>query len=86
MYRSAGLLALVPPAVLTRTSTWPAPGPAGAVTVHEVAVHESEVAGRPGPKVTPVVPARLVPVMVTTVPPASGPEFGPIEVTVGAAA
>ena len=35
---------------------------------------------------TAVAPVKLVPVMVTDVPPAAGPEFGLTLVTVGAAA
>ena len=35
------------------------------------------------PKCTAVVPVRLVPVMVTTVPPPSGPATGATAVTVG---
>ena len=35
------------------------------------------------PIVTPVASVKLVPVIVTTVPPATGPLFGPILVTVG---
>jgi hypothetical protein len=35
------------------------------------------------PNETAMAPARLVPVMVTEVPPASGPEFGLTKVTAG---
>ena len=38
------------------------------------------------PNLTSVAPVKLVPVMVTLVPPAVGPEFGLTLVTVGAAA
>ena len=37
------------------------------------------------PKVTAAAPVKLVPVMVTVVPPPPGPEVGEIDVTVGAA-
>jgi hypothetical protein len=37
------------------------------------------------PMVTLVAPVKLLPVMVTALPPAIGPEFGAIDVTVGAA-
>ena len=37
------------------------------------------------PNVTAVTPVKLVPVIVTDVPPAAGPAVGEIEVTVGAA-
>jgi hypothetical protein len=49
----------------------------------EVAVSLVTVAALP-PKVTEVAPPRLVPVMVTEVPPAVVPEVGAIEVIVGA--
>ena len=38
------------------------------------------------PKTTLVAPVKLVPVMVTVVPPVVGPELGEMEVTVGGAA
>ncbi|MNE07162.1 hypothetical protein D3C80_997690 [compost metagenome] len=72
---------LVPPAVVTRTST--APVPAGAVAVIDVALLTVWLAVIP-PKVTVVAPARFVPLMVTVVPPPVGPLFGAIDVTVGA--
>ena len=37
------------------------------------------------PKLTALAPEKLVPVMVTVVPPASGPAMGLTAVTVGAA-
>ena len=37
------------------------------------------------PMVTPVAPVKLVPVIVTLVPPVVGPEVGEIAVTVGGA-
>ena len=37
------------------------------------------------PNLTAVAPVKLVPVMVTDVPPEAGPDVGPIDVTVGAA-
>jgi len=37
------------------------------------------------PNLTAVAPVKLVPVMVTDVPPAAGPDIGEIAVTVGAA-
>ena len=51
-----------PPTVVTTTSTVPEPD--GAVTVIEVAESAVMAAGLP-PKVTPVAPARLVPLTVT---------------------
>jgi hypothetical protein len=37
------------------------------------------------PNLTAVAPVKLVPVMVTEVPPAGSPDVGEIDVTVGAA-
>ena len=65
---------LVPPAVVTATATAPA-DPAGVVTVIDVGVAVFTVAVTP-PKVTDVGEERFVPVMVTTVPPAIGPDGG----------
>jgi hypothetical protein len=73
----------VPPTV-TVTSTAPAL-PTGLVAVQLVT--ELQVTAVPAavPKLTVVpVVAKFVPVMVTTVPPARGPEVGLIPVTVGA--
>ncbi len=78
------LVALVPPPVVTVTST--APGvPAGAVAVMEPGLFTVKaVAGFPDPKSTVVAPVKLVPVMVTVVPPVLGPDEGLTPVTVGA--
>ena len=48
------------------------PVPAGEVAVSEVAVTRDAVPAVE-PKSTPVAPVKLVPVMVTEVPPAAGP-------------
>jgi hypothetical protein len=77
----AAEVALVPPAVVTRTSTVPVP--AGAVAVIWVALSTVKAAVTP-PKVTFVALEKFVPPMVTLVPPADGPLFGEIDVTVGA--
>ena len=79
---SAALVALVPPAVVMRTSTVPVP--AGAVAVICVALLTVKPVAAVAPKVTAVAPERLVPVMTTEVPPAVGPAVGETEVTVGA--
>ncbi|OWG15639.1 hypothetical protein KDK82_3132 [Delftia sp. K82] len=76
-------MALVPPAVVMRTSTVPVP--AGAVAVICVALLTVKPVAAVAPKVTAVAPERLVPVMTTEVPPAAGPAVGETEVTVGAA-
>jgi hypothetical protein len=58
---------------VTTTSAGPA-APAGDTAVHDVSVQETPVAAVP-PKAT-VPPDRCRPVMVTVVPPASGPVSG----------
>ena len=80
---SAALVVEVPPPVVTVTSTVPVP--AGAGTVIEVV--ELTVAGDAAlfPNFTAVTPLKLVPVIVTDVPPAVGPEVGDTAVTVGRA-
>ena len=60
------------------------PVPAGAVTVSEVPVAAMPVPGAE-PNSTDVVPARPVPVTVTTVPPLLGPAEGEMPVTVAGA-
>ncbi len=83
VYLSPAERAEVPPGVVTVTSTWPAACD-GAVAVTDVAdTNENVVAALP-PNDTPVTPVRLVPVIVTTVPPAVEPDVGLSEVTVGA--
>src|ERR1039457_7195191 len=56
--------------------------PADVVAVIVVAFTNVKLAATP-PKVTLVAPVKVVPVMVTTVPPAGEPESGLTEVTVG---
>ena len=80
---SAAEVAEVPPVVVTLMSTVPVP--AGDVAVIEVAELTVKLAAVVPPNATAVAPVRLVPVIVTTVPPAAGPNVGEIEVTVGAA-
>src|ERR1700730_3118290 len=84
MNRSLPLVALVPPAVVTVTSTVPVP--AGEVAVIEVALLTVNAVALLAPKFTAVAPVKLVPVMATLVPPAVGPLVGEIEVTLGTAA
>ena len=69
----------MPPGVVTVTPTVPAPE--GEVTVIEVAVFAVMVPGLV-PNFTAVAPVRLVPVMVTTVPPPVDPWFGEIGMSV----
>jgi hypothetical protein len=66
--------------VVTVTSTVPLP--AGEVAEIEVAELTVKAAGTV-PKFTAVAPVKFVPVIVTLVPPAAGPLFGEIDVTVG---
>jgi hypothetical protein len=81
---SAEEVADVPPAVVTVTSTVPAL-PEGAVAVMEVA-ESLVIAPEEAPKLTVVAFSRLVPVIVTEVPPALGPLVGLSPLTVGEAA
>ena len=74
---------VAPPGVVTWILTAPAL-PAGAVTVIDVAETTEKVVAAVAPNVTAVAPLRLLPVMVTAVPPASGPAFGAIELMAGA--
>jgi hypothetical protein len=80
---SAVTAALVPPGVVTSTST--VPEPAGDFAVIDVLLTTVRFVAVPVPKVTPVAPLKLVPVIVTSVPPAVVPDVGEIPVTVGAA-
>ena len=78
---SFALVALVPPAVTTVTST--APDPAGDVAVMEVALFTVTADAAIPPKSTSEAPVRLVPLTLTDVPPVLGPVFGFTPVTVG---
>ena len=71
----------VPPGVVTATLTAPA-GPAGVVTVNDVAEFDVIVPAVP-PKVTDVAPDKFVPVIVTLVPPEVGPDEGETDVMAG---
>ncbi len=68
--------------MVTVTSTVAAAS-AGAVAVIEVA-ESAVITPDDGPKLTDVAPERFVPVMVTAVPPAIGPDDGLVATTVGA--
>ena len=83
---SLGLVALVPPAVVTVTSTVPPADTCGDVTTIFVAVAEVTLGAAVEPKSTTGVEPllRLVPLIVTVVPPAVGPEVGLTDVTWGA--
>ena len=77
-------MALVPADVVTVTSTAPTE-PAGEVAVIEFALLTVNVADAV-PNFTLVAPVKLVPVIVTLVPPAVEPDVGLIAVTAGAGA
>lgn len=79
-------VALVPPGVVTVTSTVPVP--AGDVARHEVLLVQLTFVARLEPKWTALGASQLgpvspVPVMVTTVPPAAAPLVGARAPTVG---
>jgi hypothetical protein len=80
-----GLAAEVPPGVVTVTSTVPADS-VGLVAVTDVGLLTVTPVAAVVPKSTAVAPVRFVPVMVTLVPPAVGPEVGLTPVTVGTVA
>ena len=80
--RSAELVALVPPAVVTVTSTIPA-ACAGETAVTVVLLTFVRLAAVVVPNLTAVVAVNPVPVIVTVVPPVAGPVVGDIEVTIG---
>jgi len=74
-------VALVPPGVVTVTSTVPAP--AGEVAVIEVALTTLKLAAAVVPNWTAVAPVKFVPLIVTEVPPLAGPVVGLSPDTVG---
>ena len=84
MNLSKMLVALVPPGVVTVTSTDPLP--AGEVTVICVGVSTVNDAAAVVPNLTAVAPLKFAPKMVTLVPPAAGPLSGLMLFTMGAAA
>ena len=81
---SAAVVAEVAIELATVTSTVPAE-PAGDVAVIEVAELTVKPVAFVAPNLTAVVPVKLVPVIVTTVPPAAGPDVGESDVTAGVA-
>jgi len=74
-------VAEVPPGDVTVTSTAPAE-PAGEVVVMLVSLTTVKATAL-APKLTAAAPVKPVPVMVTDVPPASGPADGDTRVTEG---
>ena len=65
----------MPAGAVTVTSTGPA-DPAGEVAVMEESEFTMKLVAGVEPKLTAVAPVKRVPVMVTLVPPAVGPELG----------
>src|SRR5437879_2032054 len=76
-------MGLAPPAVVTVTSTVPVP--AGDVAVIELAEFTLKLAALAEPNLTLETSLKLVPVIVTAVPPAEGPLLGLTPTTDGAA-
>jgi hypothetical protein len=69
--------------VVTTTFTAPTVVPLGTTAVIVVSFTTVKLAEEAPPKVTLVAPVKLVPVIVTVLPPPSGPEAGLTEVMVG---
>ena len=84
MNRSAVTVALVPLGVVTKM-LWTSAAWAGDTAVIFVADTTVKLVADTAPNSTAVAPVRFVPVTVTVVPPAVGPELGDTFVTVGAA-
>ena len=81
MNSSAGVTAEVPDGFVTVTLT--TPDPAGLSAVIVVLLTTVRFVAAVVPKSTTVAPVKLVPVIVTKVPPASGPLVGARPATVG---
>ena len=75
---------MVPPGVATSTLAVPTE-PAGVIAVMVVAFTTVTAVAAVPPIVTAVAPVKPVPVRVTDCPPASGPDDGLMDATVGAA-
>ena len=77
------VLPLIPPGVETVTATGPAGWLSGSVAVIWVVPTVPVTVPATPPKATVLVELNPVPVIVTEVPPATGPSTGEIEVTAG---
>ena len=73
-----------PPAVVTRISTVAPAVPGGLTAVICESLTTLKLPAAAVPKLTAEAPLKRAPVMVTVVPPATGPVFGVIAVTAGA--
>ena len=82
MNSSSAEIAEMPPAVVTLRSTVPAEA-AGEIAVISVEDTTSKEVAAAAPNLTEVAAVRLVPVIVTAVPPEIRPLFGEIEVMTG---
>ena len=80
---SNGFVGLVPAGVVTVTLTVPVP--AGEVAMIEVPEWTTTPVAAVVPNLTVVAPVKLIPEILTLVPPAAGPDFGETEVTQAAA-
>ena len=80
--RSFDEMGLVPPGVVTLTSTVPAAS-VGETAVIEVAELTVKLVASVEPNLTEVAPVNPTPVMVTVVPPPTGPRVGDSLVTAG---
>src|SRR2546425_952317 len=78
---SAPLVGVVPPGVVTVTSTAPVPG--GETATIDVAELTVKLLASADPNLTAVAPMRSVPLIVTRVPPASPPLLGLTLMTAG---
>jgi hypothetical protein len=67
----------------TVTSTVEPAVPDGETAVIWVSLTTLKLAAAVGPKFTAVAPVKLVPVIVTVVPPVASPDVGEIDVTMG---
>ena len=74
MYWSAAVMGEVPRPVVTRTSTVPVP--AGAMALIEPSELSTKLVAGVEPKVTALTLAKLVPLIITCVPPPVGPPAG----------
>jgi hypothetical protein len=83
MKRSIGTMALMPPAVITLTSTVAA-ACAGDTAVMLPSLAPANLGATMPPKATAVARVKPLPEIVTDVPPAVGPDPGLIHVTLGA--
>ena len=84
VYWSSGLVAEVPPSVVTVMSTVPVPaGAVAVIAVSSLPVTGVQVVAAVDPKSTAVAPVNPLPLIVTVAPPVVGPLAGLTLVTTG---